>query len=339
MQVHDSLCRLLLHGTLGLVRPCRGLVDAPALDEFRPARRAPARRPHPEPAQTPGALLVALGNLQSERRARHACEVHYDLDNAFYAAMLDRRMIYTCGYWQHARDLDEAQEHKLDLVCRKLELRPGLRVLDIGCGWGGLARYAAERYGVSVVGVTISRAQAELARAACAGLPVEIRLADYRTVHECFDRVVSLGMFEHVGRKNYRTYMQVARACLADDGLMLLHTIGRNDDGAGVDPWVTRYIFPNSEVPTIARIAHAFDGLLVMEDWHNFGADYDRTLMAWHANFEAAWSRFAPRFGARFQRLWRYYLLTFAGVFRARALQLWQLVLTPHGRPGGYRRP
>jgi cyclopropane-fatty-acyl-phospholipid synthase len=343
MQVHDTRLwrRMLLHGTLGLGDAyVDGWWDVAHLDQFI-ARAVRARLDDriPNLPKRLGAVSVALGNLQDLARARRVGEVHYDLDNALYRAMLDARMIYTCGYWPLAHDLDEAQEHKLDLVCRKLALEPGMRVLDIGCGWGGFARFAAERYGVAVVGLTISREQAELARTVCAGLPVEIRLEDYREFHGRFDRVVSLGMFEHVGRKNYRTYMTIARECLADDGLMLLHTIGRNDNGPGIDPWVTRHIFPNSEIPTIERIARAFDGLLVMEDWHNFGADYDRTLMAWHANFEAAWPRFAARFGERFHRAWRYYLLTFAGVFRARGLQLWQLVLAPHGRPGGYRRP
>lgn len=343
MHVHDERLwrRLLLHGTLGLGEAyVDGWWDVRRLDQFIDrAVRARLDERIPNLPKRLGALAATIGNLQDLTRARRVGEMHYDLDNALYRAMLGPRMIYTCAYWTGARDLDEAQENKLDLVCRKLDLNPGMRVLDIGCGWGGFARFAAERYGVEVVGLTISREQATLAREVCAGLPVDIRLEDYRVVRGRFDRIVSLGMFEHVGRKNYRTYMRVARDCLDTEGLMLLHTIGRNDDGAGVDPWVTRYIFPNSEIPTIPRLASAFDGLLVMEDWHNFGADYDRTLMAWYANFEAAWPRFAARFGERFQRAWRYYLMTFAGMFRARGLQLWQLVLAPPGRRGGYRRP
>jgi SAM-dependent methyltransferase len=179
-------------------------------------------------------------------------------------------------------------------VCRKLGLQPGMRVLDIGCGWGSFMGFAAERYGVRCVGITISEQQAELGRQRLAHLPVEFRLQDYREVDERFDRVVSLGMFEHVGHKNYPDYMAMARRCLADDGLFLLHTIGRNDTADGTDPWIDRYVFPNGELPSIARLGRAVEPHFVVEDLHNFGADYDRTLMAWHRNFEAAWPRFGP---------------------------------------------
>lgn len=278
-------------------------------------------------------------NLQTERRAWQVGQHHYDLGNDFYRAMLDRRMTYTCGYWTGARTLDEAQENKLDLVCRKLGLRRGMRLLDIGCGWGSFMRFAAEHYGVSCVGVTVSERQVALGRELCAGLPVEFRLQDYRQIEGHFDAVASLGMFEHVGERNYRTYMEVAHRCLRDDGLFLLHTIGRNEHGHGTDPWVDKYIFPNGQLPTIAGIGRACERLFVVEDVHNFGADYDPTLMAWHANFEAAWPRFAQMLGERFHRMWRYYLLSCAGAFRARDIQLWQWVLSKSGVAGGYQRP
>ncbi|MBX9794824.1 MAG: cyclopropane fatty acyl phospholipid synthase [Burkholderiaceae bacterium] len=277
-------------------------------------------------------------NLQTERRAWQVGRAHYDLGNDFYAAMLDRRMAYTCAFWQDAGTLDAAQEHKLDLVCRKLGLEPGMRVLDIGCGWGSFMQFAAERYRVQCVGVTISAEQAALGHERCAGLPIEFRLTDYRALDERFDRIVSLGMFEHVGQKNHEIYMDVARRCLRDDGLFLLHTIGRNEQGHGTDPWIHKYIFPNGELPTVAQVGRACERRFVVEDLHNFGADYDRTLMAWHANFEAAWPRFADRLGERFRRMWRYYLLSSAGAFRARDIQLWQWVLSKPGRPGVYRR-
>ncbi|EAP72903.1 Cyclopropane-fatty-acyl-phospholipid synthase [Ralstonia solanacearum UW551] len=206
--------------------------------------------------------------------------------------------------------------------------------LDIGCGWGSFMRFAAERYGVQCTGATISAEQADFVRTRCAGLPIEVRLADYRDLDGRFDRIVSLGMFEHVGRKNHETYLRVAERCLADDGLLLLHTIGRNATGHGTDPWIDRYIFPNGEIPTLADIGLACEDRFVVEDLHNFGADYDRTLMAWHANFEAAWPVFAGTLGPRFRRMWRYYLLSCAGAFRARDLQLWQWVLSKPGRSG-----
>ncbi|MCA6217186.1 cyclopropane fatty acyl phospholipid synthase [Ideonella sp. B7] len=289
-------------------------------------------------------LRAKLFNLQNPRRAWQVGREHYDLGNDFYAAMLDARLTYTCAYWQGRGDqagactLDEAQEAKLDLVCRKLGLRPGMRVLDIGCGWGSFMGFAAERYGVQCVGVTISEQQAGYGRQRYAHLPVEFRLQDYRELDERFDRVVSLGMFEHVGHKNYGDYMAVARRCLADDGLFLLHTIGRNDTADGTDPWIDRYVFPNGELPSIARLGKAMEPHFVVEDLHNFGADYDHTLMAWHRNFEAAWPRFAAELGDRFYRRWRYYLLCCAGAFRARDIQLWQWVLSPRGVAGGYRR-
>ena len=246
-------------------------------------------------------------------------------------------MIYTCAYWRKADTLDAAQEAKLSLVCDKLDLKPGMRVLDIGCGWGGLARFLAERHQVEVAGITVSKPQAEFAREICRGLPVEIRLQDYRELEGHYDRVVSLGMFEHVGVKNYRTFMRVARAHLEPDGLFLLHTIGSLRSNRDADAWIGRYVFPNSMLPSAAQICDAVEGRFVIEDWHNFGADYDTTLMHWCENFERGWPELAPRYGERFRRLWRYYLLSCAGTFRARRNQLWQIVLSPKGVPGGYR--
>lgn len=277
-------------------------------------------------------------NKQTSQRAWEVGEQHYDLGNDFYASMLDSRMTYTCGYWKDAVTLEEAQAAKLDLICRKLELRPGMRVLDIGCGWGSFMSYAAEHYGVECVGVTISRAQAEWAKHRYRDLPLEFRLQDYRDVDEQFDRIASVGMFEHVGRKNHRIYMETAQRCLTDDGLFLLHTIGKNQRNSVPDPWIDKYIFPNGDQPSLGQIGDAVDGLFVVEDVHNFGADYDRTLMEWAKRFEHEWPRFAGELGERFYRMWRYYLLSCAGAFRARDIQLWQWVMSKRGMPGGYHR-
>lgn len=284
-------------------------------------------------------LRARWQNRQNVRRAWEVGERHYDLGNDFYRAMLDPRMTYTCAYWERATELSQAQEDKLDLACRKLRLQPGMRVLDIGCGWGSFMRFAAERYGVSCVGVTVSQEQVALGRELCRDLPVEFRLQDYREIEGRYDAVASLGMFEHVGRHNDLAYLDVVHRCLRDDGLFLLHTIGRNEHGDGTDPWIDKYIFPNGELPTIARIGRACERRFVVEDLHNFGADYDRTLMAWHTNFESAWPMFSQSLGERFYRLWRYYLLSCAGAFRARDIQLWQWVLCKSGLAGGYRRP
>lgn len=287
----------------------------------------------------PQAIKAKLGNRQKKSRAFEVGERHYDLGNDIYQAMLDPRMIYSCAFWRDAADLRQAQEKKLELICAKLHLEPGMRVLDIGCGWGGTARYLAEKHGVEVVGVTISREQAQLAKDECQGLPVTIHLQDYRDLHGCFDRIVSIGMFEHVGYKNYRTFMEVARRCLKEDGLFLLHTIGGNTTNSTTDPWIERYVFPNSMLPSARQVSTAAEGLFVIEDWHNFGIDYDRTLMSWFANFDANWQRFKPKYGQDFYRMWKFYLLSCAGSFRARRNQVWQIVLSPNGLAGGYCPP
>jgi cyclopropane-fatty-acyl-phospholipid synthase len=332
--------RIGSHASLGLGEAYMDEAwDAPRLDEF--FYRLLRSRLHREVQPL---RLVLLGlrqrflNLQTIRRAWQVGEVHYDLGNDFYTAMLDGRMTYTCGYWREADNLDQAQEAKLDLICRKLELKPGMRLLDIGCGWGSLMGFAAENYGVSCVGVTVSREQAEWGQQRYRELPVEFRLQDYRSIDERFDCLASVGMFEHVGRKNHREFMQVAHRCLAADGLFLLHTIGKNQRNSNTDPWIDKYIFPNGDLPSCGQIGDAADRLFVTEDLHNFGADYDHTLMAWHANFEAAWPRFQAKLGRRFYRMWRYYLLSCAGAFRARDIQLWQWMFSRKGIEGGYHR-
>ncbi|HEU5340182.1 cyclopropane fatty acyl phospholipid synthase [Edaphobacter sp.] len=289
------------------------------------------------PANVVLALHALIGNLGSKRRAFKVGEQHYNLGNDLFERMLDRRMTYSCGYWLHATTLDQAQEAKLDLVCRKLGLRAGQRVLDIGCGWGSFARFAAENYGVTVTGITVSAEQMAWAREHCAGLPVEFRLQDYRDVHGSFDHIVSIGMFEHVGYKNYRAFMKVAERCLKDDGIFLLHSLGRNTSASHTNPWIHKYIFPNGMLPSIAQIGRAFEGRFVMEDWHNFGAYYDNTLMAWFDNFNRHWPDIAQKYGSTFYRMWKYYLLSCAGTLRAREAQLWQIALSKHGVPGGYQ--
>jgi len=282
-------------------------------------------------------LVALLINLQSPERSYQVGRKHYDIGNDLYEHMLDRRMIYSCAFWKNAATLDEAQEAKLDMVCRKLKLKPGMRVLDIGCGWGGMAQFAAKNYGVAVLGVTISKEQVSMARERCQGVPVEIRLQDYRSIDDTFDRVLSLGMFEHVGYKNYRTFMKSVRNLLQDEGLFLLHTIGSNVSRKTTDCWIHKYIFPNSVLPSAKQITRSIEGLFVLEDWHNFGADYDKTLMHWFENFRNSWHFLKKNYDERFFRMWKYYLLSCAGSFRARSNQLWQVVLSPKGIPGGYR--
>lgn len=273
-------------------------------------------------------------------RAFEIGERHYDLGNFLFERMLDRRMVYSCGYWKDAQDLDEAQEAKLDLVCRKAGLTRGMRFLDVGCGWGSLGRFAAERYGVKAVGITVSREQKEWADRAAGALPVTTAILDYRSLGPgTFDAIASIGMFEHVGLKNYATFFDVVRRHLADDGLLVLHTIGGNESSSTTDPWIDRYIFPNSLIPSLAQIASAVEGRFVVEDVHNLGPDYDRTLLAWNANVERNREELEARYGGRFLRMWRFFLLSCAGAFRARYNNVWQIVLSPRGVPGGYRAP
>ena len=282
-------------------------------------------------------LRHSLFNLQSSQRAFQVGEQHYDIGNDVFEAMLDPTMSYSCAYWHNAAGLRDAQQKKLDMICRKLELRPGERLLEIGCGWGGLAHFAATHYGVEVVGITVSKEQQKLARARCAGLPVSIELMDYRDLGEQFDKVVSVGMFEHVGPKNYATYFDTVHRSLKDDGLFLLHTIGSDVTSAKTDPWIDKYIFPNGKLPSAREIASAVERRFLVEDWHNFGADYDRTLMAWWENFDTAWPFLEAKYGERFYRMWKYYLLSCAGFFRSRQGQLWQLVLSKRERESVYR--
>ena len=325
--------RLLRDGTLGLGESyVDGWWEVEAIDELfrlllaggldRAARRSPSA--------VTLSLLGRLTNPQRRLRVVRDGRKHYDRGLDLFRAMLDRRMTYTCGYWRHARTLDEAQEAKLDLVCRKLELKEGKTLLDIGCGWGSLVSYAAERYGVVATGVTVSPEQAEVARETCRHLPVEIRVQDYRLVEGRYDAVVSVGMFEQVGPKNHRTYMQVVDRCLAPSGISLLHTITGTSET--VDPWLYRYIFPGGNAPALEQITRAAEGLFVVDDMHNFGPDYDRTLMAWHQRFEEAWPGLRARYDERFRRLWRYYLLQCAGAFRARTVHLLQIILSRRGR-------
>ncbi|MGE0625724.1 MAG: cyclopropane fatty acyl phospholipid synthase [Pseudomonadales bacterium] len=278
-------------------------------------------------------------NLQTRRRARTVGERHYDIGNDLFESMLDPYMNYSCAFWERAGTLEQAQRDKMELICRKLELEPGMKLLDIGCGWGGLARYAAEEHGVSVVGLTISDQQYHWAVSRLGSAPVEIRCQDYRDVDGRFDRIVSVGMFEHVGCRNYESFFRKCHGLLRDGGLMLLHTIGSNASVTSTDPWLHRYIFPNGMLPSVAQIGRAIESRFVMEDWHNFGTDYDQTLMTWHERVNRAWGDLGDRYDDRFRRMWNFYLLACAGAFRARDIQLWQIVLSKGRRESGYRRP
>ncbi len=338
LQVHDDRFynRIVSEVALGLGESYMdGWWDCPAVDQFvdRALRAKLDQQIRGNWKIMWHLLRSRLFNLQTVTRAFEIGEHHYDLGNDLYLAMLDKRLNYTCGYWRQAADLDQAQEAKLELVCQKIGLEPGMRVLELGCGWGSFAKYASEKYGASILGVTVSKEQVELGMELCQGLPVELRLEDYRDVQGQYDRVISIGVMEHVGYKNYRTYMEVVERTLKPGGIGFFHTIGSNTSRITTNPWTEKYIFPNGMLPSIAQLAEAMEDLFIVEDWHNFGPDYDLTLMAWHENFERAWPDLKGNYDNRFYRMWRYYLLSAAGGFRSRHNQLWQVVFTRFGDP------
>ena len=343
LQVHDERLyqRVMTEGSIGAGEAYMdGWWDAEKLDEFFTCvQRARLDREIRKPSTIFVALLSRFSNQQSRRHSRRVAEQHYDLSNKLYEAMLGPTMQYTCAYYgadgTGADSLDAAQRAKLALVADKLHLEPGMRVLELGGGFGELGRYLAAERECEVVSYNISRRQVEYARKLCKGLPVDIRRQDYRDaadISEHFDRVVSVGLMEHVGPKNYHGFFELIKARLKANGLALVHTIGGNTSRTAADSWITKYIFPGGVLPSEAQLTNAKEGLLVLEDWHNFGPDYDRTLMAWEANFLEAWPELKQSEGLdeRFYRMWRYYLNMSAGGFRARGMNLWQMVFS-HG--------
>lgn len=281
-------------------------------------------------------IVSRLFNRQSLSRSGIIARKHYNLGNDLFFSFLDPHKQYSCAYFNETDDLAEAQLKKLDLICRKIDLQPGDNVLDIGCGWGGFARYAAENYGCTVTGINISDEQIRYAREYCRDLPVEILKEDYRKIRGSFDKIVSVGMFEHVGNKNYRTFMEIAKRCLKDEGIFLLHTIGSNASRTNSDPWIDRYIFPNGMLPSLSHIGRSAEDLFVIEDIHNLGPHYDKTLLSWHAAFQKAWPTIENQYTTMFKRMWDFYLLSCAGAFCARDIQVWQIVMT---KPGAVQPP
>lgn len=282
------------------------------------------------------AFKARINPFGSRSRSFEIGEWHYDTGNDLFEIMLDKYMMYSCGYWQRADTLEGAQRDKLELICRKLQLEPGQRVLDIGCGFGGFARYAAEHYGVSVTGITVSKRQAQLGTRLAAGLPVELLYVDYRDVDATFDRVVSIGMFEHVGRRHHREFFAACDRCLKPSGILLLHTVGYLKEQP-INPWYDKYIMPGVEFPTVANIIDSTGPNLALEDFHTWeGAHYDKTLMAWFERFHAGWDQLKHHYDETFYRMWKLYLQGCAGGFRAEKMRVWQLVFSKGGIPGGY---
>ncbi len=339
IQVHNPkfYSRVLAGGSLALGESYMdGWWDCKDLDQFF-FKLLYARLDRKFTMHQLGVLLRSkLFNLQNRKHSKKVAKVHYDLGNDFYKAMLDKNMQYTCAYWKDAKNLNQAQEHKLDLICKKLKLKKGDKVLEIGCGWGGFARYAAKNYGCHVTAYNISKEQVKHAREWCKGLPVEIIHKDYREAKGKFDKIAAIGICEHIGYKNYKPLMKLVNKCLKNHGLFILHTIACDESTTTGEAWLDKYIFPNGMLPSPKQITTAAEGYFVLEDWHNFGINYDKTLMAWYDNFNKNWPKFEKMYGKRFYRMWKYYLLCLAGSFRARNIQLWQIVYSKKGIPDGY---
>ena len=275
-----------------------------------------------------------LVNRQNQQRATAVAELHYNLDARFFEQILGESMVYSCAYWRDADSLTEAQLAKLDLVCRKLDLQPNDRLLDIGCGWGSLANHAAEHYGCEVVGVSIAAEQVAFAKERFTNPKIRFVCDDYRSLPEYdlkpFDKIASVGMFEHVGTRNYETFMNIVDKQLRTGGRFLLHTIL----GKGQDPWLTKYIFPNGVLCDLQTIMKSVPTSLVLEDLQNLRSDYGKTLHAWYDNLNAAREVDERLQDDRFYRMWRFYLLTSVGGFTAGSrLQVDQMLFTKGGAP------
>jgi cyclopropane-fatty-acyl-phospholipid synthase len=327
----------------------RGEWDVPDLVElmrhvFTQSELVPVKHSKLSPRFIKFLLTDRIRNSQIRDGAYEVGRRHYDLGNDLFSAMLDREtMTYTCGYWKGAKTLEDAQVAKIDLLCRKLRLQPGMRVLDIGCGWGNFARYAAKNYGVSVVGLTISKEQAALARKRCEGLDVEIVLEDYSNFHGVFDRVVSIEMIEAVGRKNMSGFFSMVQRSLKKGGLFALQAISAETFSrhsvVTLDQyilWLQKRIFPNGYLPNIDHLTASSKQGMVIEDVHNFSFDYALTLRSWFERFTAAWPELAHSYDETFRRMWTYYLLGCEALFRERMVQLFQIVYSKGGEPGGY---
>lgn len=285
-------------------------------------------------------LRAYFTDLSSKKRGKIGSAIHYNFEKLIYEKMLDKAMTYSIGYWGENDDLERAQEKKLDLICRKLHLEPGMRVLDIGCGWGSFAQYATRMYNVSVVGINIAEKQIELAQQKYSHLPIEFRVQDYRDLKGNFDRIVSIGMAEHVGLKNYKRYLKIIRDCLKDEGLCLIEISTNTAMGSlarAMDPWFMRYFFPTAWLPTLCQFTCAADGLLLLEDLHNITENSEKTFLAWWDNLNKNWASLQNEIDHRTYLMFKYYLLSSVGAFRGGVARYWQLVFSKGDLPHEYR--
>ena len=348
LQVHDDswIREIELKGTLAIGDAyVSGLWDCKALDELVCRLFSNMKREmlFPSLQMLTVNLWNRLSNPQAGTRAKKVIDAHYEKYIDVIKYFIGPSLCYSCAWWEHSDNLADAQKAKMDLVCRKLQLAKSDRVLDIGCGYGALANHAAEYYGCHVTGITLSPRQAELATARFPSPLIEFRAMDWQSDEFMqlgeFDKIMSVGMFEHVGRKNYTIFFKRCSHLLRSHGLFLLHTIGRSVK-ASIDLWVDRYIFPGGSLPKLGDLDEVEAQNLILEDLQNIGAHYDMTLCAWQANLDHGQATGELDLDEKDLRFWRYYLLSFAGAFRVRKrLQVWQLLLAKSGVIGGYNRP
>ncbi len=293
-------------------------------------------------ASLPRRILRYVEQYNPASVARRNVAHHYDLSNEFYRLMLDSDMQYSCAYFADpAMSLEQAQEAKKSLIARKLRIEPGMRVLDIGCGWGGMALTLARDHGARVTGITLSEKQLEVARqrARDEGLEdrVDFRLQDYRHLDERFDRVVSVGMLEHVGVPHMRQYFSKVHDVLEPDGIALIHTIGRSTPPSATSPWLRKYIFPGGYIPAVSEVMPAIEyaGLYTSDLEVLKGEHYARTLAEWRVRFTANREVIRTMFDERFRRMWRYYLVLSETGFRELGLVVhhYQLTRRPEATP------
>lgn len=272
-------------------------------------------------------LLDKLNNQQNRNKSVRVARQHYNLGNDLFFEFLGHYKNYSCGYFRDTDDLCQAQLKKMQQICREMAFKSGERVLDVGGGWGEIARHVATNHECQITSINISDEQITHARRHCAGLPVEIKKLDYRDLDKGFDKILVIAMLTHVGPKNYRVFMETLHRCLEPGGTVLIESVGSPTDKINCEPWTDKYIFPGGVIPSLRQIDRAIDGLFTRERTAEFGDYYHLTMRAWHENFTRAWPQLQLRYPEKVRLMFEYFFLSVAAAFRARSLLHWHIVL------------
>lgn len=291
-----------------------------------------------DPATILAGLHARIFNSQQGNKAFEIGKRHYDMGNALFERMLGKTMAYSCAFFDGVKDLDHAQTNKINTSLNKLHAKPGMTLLDIGCGWGSIIHQAASTYKLDATGITVSHEQKEWSNRAIAADNLEgsarVKYQKWQDLpsDQQYDRIISIGAFEHFGYKNYKSFFEKVRSVLKDDGIFLLHTIGGLTPVHANEPWLEKYIFPHSMLPAMSQISKASTGVLAMKHVEEKGRNYDPTLMAWYTNLDKNWEEIRKtdpsHYDTRFRRMMDYYLLMCAGTFRSGKNQVWQIIFT-----------